>query len=72
MKLKKAERKQADGLAEDHHRIRIYRSKRGRGGGILLSRDAMHSPGVREFFWIRFPNTRSARNRRRRGLLVWK
>lgn len=67
MKLKSSERTTADTLSDRHQNIRIYRGR----GGILLSRDAMHSCG-REIFWLRFPNTATARSARRRGMLVHK
>jgi hypothetical protein len=36
-------------LAAKHHKIRLYRS----GGNIILSREAMYTPGVREPFYVR-------------------
>lgn len=65
MKLTNTEQQLAATLSRKHNDIRIYRS----AGGIILSRNAMHS-GSREQFWIRFPNTPRARSLRRRGLLV--
>lgn len=39
-------------LVERHAEIRLYR---GRKGAIILSREAMYTPGLREVFYVRNP-----------------
>lgn len=48
-KLTKAQSAMVARLSAGHTHVRVYRGPAGR---IALSRDAMYSPGLREYFWI--------------------